>query len=216
MAMSAGLASFNDLSVNSLMKQFRDVLTEKLREGQKYTLEKVTDFTNSAFRAIYAGIDKPPGFSANFKFWIGGYGSDMDHGEVWKIEIRNGQLSEPVQLASKLTPSRIMWGGQAQALERLVRGHDPRIELVSGTDDLANEKERFEQIRFLEAPLAHEFMPVRDAANLAAFLVDLTIKYVSFLPEPNTVGGAIDVAAVTRHEGFKWIQRKHCYPPELN
>ena len=82
-------------------------------DGQKHALEKVTDFTNSAFRAIYAGIDNPPGFSANSKFRTGGYGSGMDHGETWKTGTRNGRLSAPVRPAGRLAPSRIMWGGRA-------------------------------------------------------------------------------------------------------
>lgn len=38
------------------------------------------------------------------------------------------------------------------------------------------------------------------------------------LPRPDavTVGGELDVATVTKHEGFKWINRKHYYSRELN
>jgi hypothetical protein len=28
--------------------------------------------------------------------------------------------------------------------------------------------------------------------------------------------GPIEIAAITKHEGFKWIERRHFYPPELN
>jgi hypothetical protein len=31
-----------------------------------------------------------------------------------------------------------------------------------------------------------------------------------------TVTGGIEIAAMTRHEGFKWIKRKHHYPRDLN
>ena len=59
-------------------------------------------------------------------------------------------------------------------------------------------------------------MPVQDAIDLAIFLVETTIGFTKFLPGANTVGGAVDVATVTRHEGFKWIRRKHYYPNNLN
>jgi len=59
-------------------------------------------------------------------------------------------------------------------------------------------------------------MPVQDAIDLAQFLVTTTINFTKFLPGANTVGGAVDIATVTRHEGFKWIKRKLYYSAELN
>ena len=59
-------------------------------------------------------------------------------------------------------------------------------------------------------------MPVQDAIDLADFLVDLAKGYSAFLPGANVVGGDTDIATVTKHEGFKWIRRKHYYPAHLN
>jgi hypothetical protein len=33
---------------------------------------------------------------------------------------------------------------------------------------------------------------------------------------PKTVGGPIEIAAITKHEGFKWIERRHFFPPAHN
>ncbi|MCY4150606.1 MAG: hypothetical protein OXF73_14905, partial [Gammaproteobacteria bacterium] len=57
---------------------------------------------------------------------------------------------------------------------------------------------------------------VQDAINLADFLVDMTKRHAAFLPGADTVGGDTDIATVTKHEGFKWIRRKHYYSPQLN
>jgi hypothetical protein len=61
-------------------------------------------------------------------------------------------------------------------------------------------------------------MPIQDAIDLAEFLVDLTIKYERFIlmPGAGTVGGPIEVAAITKHEGFKWVKRKHYFSPQFN
>ena len=59
-------------------------------------------------------------------------------------------------------------------------------------------------------------MPIQDAINLADFLVDVTKRYFAFHPGADIVGGSTDIATVTRHEGFKWIKRKHYYPADLN
>jgi hypothetical protein len=31
-----------------------------------------------------------------------------------------------------------------------------------------------------------------------------------------TVGGVAEIAAITKHEGFKWVQRKHFFKTEYN
>jgi hypothetical protein len=36
------------------------------------------------------------------------------------------------------------------------------------------------------------------------------------MKQPKIVGGPIEIAAITKHEGFRWIQRKHFYPAGLN
>jgi hypothetical protein len=59
-------------------------------------------------------------------------------------------------------------------------------------------------------------MPVQDAIDLADFLVETTKRFVRFLPGADTVGGDTDIAVVTKHEGFKWVQRKHFFNTNLN
>ena len=52
-----------------------------------------------------------------------------------------------------------------------------------------------------------EAMPIQDAVDLARFLVQATISFVKFsVARPKTVGGPIGVAAITKHEGFRWFQ----------
>lgn len=59
-------------------------------------------------------------------------------------------------------------------------------------------------------------MPIQDAIDLAEFLARLTIEFVRFCPGDATVGGPIEIAAVTKHEGFKWVRRKHYFNAALN
>lgn len=55
-----------------------------------------------------------------------------------------------------------------------------------------------------------EAMPIRDAVDLARFLVETTIGFVKFsIARPKTVGGSITIAAITKHEGFRWVQRQN-------
>jgi hypothetical protein len=59
-------------------------------------------------------------------------------------------------------------------------------------------------------------MPIQDAAELAEFLAETAVKTSHFAPGAATVGGPIELAAITKHEGYKWIKRKYYYSRELN
>ena len=65
-------------------------------------------------------------------------------------------------------------------------------------------------------PVAHPAMPIQDAIDLVRYLAEVTAGFVRFRPGANTVSGPIDLAAITLHEGFRWVARKHYYPSALN
>ena len=70
-----------------------------------------------------------------------------------------------------------------------------------------------ELVRDLYATLSVPAMPIQDAIDLARFLVETTIGFVRFsVFLPKSVGGAVEIAAITKHEGFRWVQRKSFYP----
>ena len=59
-------------------------------------------------------------------------------------------------------------------------------------------------------------MPKMELIELAEALVSITVIERKATFNEGTVGGPIDVAFITKHEGFVWIKRKHYFEPELN
>lgn len=59
-------------------------------------------------------------------------------------------------------------------------------------------------------------LPVPDLATLAETLVALTSLKERVTVGTETVGGAVDVASITKGDGFIWIKRKHYFDPALN
>ena len=57
---------------------------------------------------------------------------------------------------------------------------------------------------------------IKDAIDLVKFLADISVNSSRFVPGSQVIGGSIDIAVITKHEGFKWIQRKHYYDKDLN
>jgi hypothetical protein len=58
--------------------------------------------------------------------------------------------------------------------------------------------------------------PKEELAAMAEALVNLTSIKRKMSYESETVGGPIDVAVISKGDGFIWIKRKHYFQPELN
>ncbi|MGE3303613.1 MAG: hypothetical protein AB7M12_10920, partial [Hyphomonadaceae bacterium] len=56
----------------------------------------------------------------------------------------------------------------------------------------------------------------KELGEVAYSLVELTSRKRRYSAEIETVGGPIDVAVLTRNEGFIWVRRKHYFDAELN
>ncbi len=59
-------------------------------------------------------------------------------------------------------------------------------------------------------------LPKDELAAMAESLVNLTIFKLKVTMESETVGGPIDVAVISKGDGFIWIKRKHYFKAELN
>lgn len=59
-------------------------------------------------------------------------------------------------------------------------------------------------------------LPVEELASMAAALVNLTSQKRRYTPDAETVGGAVDVAIITKGDGFVWIDRKFYFESEKN
>lgn len=59
-------------------------------------------------------------------------------------------------------------------------------------------------------------LPKDELASMAEALVNLTSFKRRVSIQAETVGGPIDVAVISKGDGFIWIKRKHYFKPELN
>ena len=205
--MFAGLAHFGPVSISYLAKDLRIILEENII-GNTYDFKQVVDYAFKFFNDAYRKSQPKTSSTHSFEFWVGGYDFQIQNGEIWKFEMQQGKFNKPVQWVSPQVPDQILWGGQGQAISRLLLGYDPLLPQTFQMDP--------SQLTHLHTPLVHSTMPLQDAIDLANFLVDMTKTYFAFLPGADIVAGDTDIATVTKHEGFKWINRKHYYPSEYN
>lgn len=61
-----------------------------------------------------------------------------------------------------------------------------------------------------------KFLPKQDLAYMAESLVNLTAFKRKVSDDSETVGGPIDVAIISKADGFIWVKRKHYFDKDMN
>lgn len=220
-AMTCGMGHIGDRSISNLAKEMRFELSkgDNSIAADSYTVKSVVDRAHEFIARRYHDAIGAPRNGDYLEFWVGGYGSSNKHGEIWKIVISDGVTLAPSQVNAADDGQGIFWGGQGQAISRLLLGIDPAfVDALkqAGVDKTVASTLFTAASNRMETPVLHATMPTIDAIRLADFLVDTTKSYFSFAFGSDIVGGATDIATVTKWEGFKWIRRKHYYSAELN
>jgi hypothetical protein len=143
-------------------------------------------------------------------FVVGGYDADATYGRVFELSIPHSPTP------TETIPVGVFgarWGGQREVVDRLITGFDPRLPGVAlevlkhKVEDNGVGLDRDMKAR-LQMPIPWQFLPLQDCVDLSVFLIRATIQLQQWLVGVRGVGGAIDVATVTRAEGFRAIQVK--------
>jgi hypothetical protein len=222
-AMSTGAGGIGNESVETLLKDLRrrfdgrdPAYPEWRLDGASYTMEEVAGRLRTFLFEEKAALCEEP---TNLQLRLCGYSSGRPLAEVWQVSMTGQDCPPPRQIMEE-TAFGVMWDGQYEALNRLILGLGFDIGAALVKHDLAAEQAsrlQEELVRDLYATLSVPAMPIQDAVDLARFLVETTIGFVRFAVfMPKSVGGAVEIAAITKHEGFRWVQRKGFYPAKLN
>lgn len=221
-----GSGNIGNASIGTLIKDLRKKLTNTPEimgfNPQEYTMRGVAGLLGSFLNEECQKLDAAARTNVNVGFLLGGYSKPGDLGESWSVEIVQGVAQPPKELRESHIPG-VSWGGQAEILQRIMLGFSPGLfDVLAGVmkpsqnpATLAVQLMPLLSTR-LQAPMVFAPMPIQDAIDLARFLVHASIMFSRFSPGPNIVGGPIEIAAITKHEDFKWISRKHYYDEAVN
>jgi hypothetical protein len=221
-----GSGNIGNASIGTLIKDLRKKLTENPAQmgfdPKNYSMSGVVSILAKFLSEACDKLKPAEKASINAGFLLGGYSVAGDLAESWSVEISNGVAQDPKKLRES-NDAGISWGGQAEVLQRMMLGYSPQIfDVLSQISNPAQPKEvLIQQLSplfntFLQAPMVFAPMPIQDAIDLARFLVHTASMFSRFIPGPNVVGGPIEIAAITKHEHFKWVSRKHYYDQSFN
>lgn len=219
-AMTFGRAAIKGLSIASHAKDLRlrlagevaDSIAPEL-DAATYTVEDVAKSVQRYFREQCNGET-----GDDLGFVVGGFSADKQSPEMWQVLLSDTSGDTIEQVVAPGAPG-IVTQGMTDAITRLVDGAGldlgyalEQMGVAKGTGEAAAEAIR-DQLRM---SWAWPGMPLGETIDMARFLVETQINFVRFMPGDAMVGGPVEIAALTKHEGFKWVQRKHYYSVQLN
>ncbi len=225
-AITWGAGSIGNASISTLIKDLRRRFCGKdpsykawAIDEKLYTVEQIAGrlkeyIFNELYTPEYAQWAEKPALG----FVVAGYSANGGMAEEYQIDINNGTCNGP-RLIRPNNDTGVTGCGEPEAIQRLmfgIAGNLPKILI----NDLGVQPNNVQSVlnsiqQKCHAPLVIPAMPIQDAIDLSEFLIDLTIKFSKFNIGAPTVGGPIEIAAITKYEGFKWVKRKHYFNTEL-
>ncbi|MEW6009309.1 MAG: hypothetical protein AB1629_06730 [Candidatus Omnitrophota bacterium] len=209
-AMAYGQALILNKSIQSLVEEFK-VLNSEINT---MTIDEVAKKLNDYFKKIYEEhLSKYPDNKIDsLGFMIAGYDSSGE-GKLFELNIPSGEIKK---VRSTKDGFGANWHGQTDVIMRLIIGCSPELAAIIEKNNKAHIAASDQQIdpRQSEYILGFEYMTIRDAIDLATFLIKTTIETQRFSYGTKRqmgiipgVGGDIDVAIITP-EGFRWVKKK--------
>lgn len=219
-AITYGLGNIGHASIATLAKDFRCDLENKI-DPENYELKDIaemfSDFISEKYEKVFekAPIPNRPILG----FIIAGYSSESDLPEEYKItfpqQVKPNSIRQPDEVG-------LTWNGEIEPLTRLILGHGGHLQhsVQKAINHFKSENDAGQFIQILkqdsQVSLISPGMPLQDVIYLSEYLVETAIKFAKYRPGAQTVGGPIEIAVISKHEGFKWIKRKHYFDTELN
>lgn len=195
---------------HSFIPEFEEHLEENFKKNgvERLSIEKFSKELSDFFLNQWGKL-MPETFSGpDMIFLVGGYDEGSPYGRVYMIKIPR----EPEPVEQNVDRFGVTWGGQLESTNRLIKGFDPKLPLIIKEllklDETQTERLSQHLEGKLSARIPYQFLPLQDCVNLSIFLIRTTMEMQTWMVGIRGVGGAIDVATITRTRGFQTVQRK--------
>lgn len=176
---------------------------------------------------VYYAVDSRIKFKLCKNYTITGFGSsvvslfaqnDVPSSIIWSIE---NSLREKFYENN----SKSIIGLRDEIVQQMTTANAPQqlIDILNNLDIAQYNKDYKDGMdKYIEEnytkPLVDTvaYLSKEDIAEMAESLVRMTCIKRRITSKEETVGGPVDVAVVTKGDGFIWMQRKHYFDPQLN
>ena len=134
------------------------------------------------------------------EFLVGGFGSNARFPALYRVRVQENDVVRQFVNGA----GGIAWGGQANGVERIIRGYDGKLRraIEERIDDFDFDQHRLD--------INYPNLPLQEAVNMVSSLVLMQAGMSRFGDGIATVGGRIHFAAVSKKDGIKLLNE-----PEL-
>ena len=176
-----GAADIKGIPISGYINQF---IEEKITD--ETTIDEIPKSLHEFFGD---NLGKPSTF-----FYLCGYKieSNISTPYIYYIDIANSKTSRINANGSEIQYGA-NWGGETEVMTRLLN----HIKINNGTD----------WVDLNTSGIPFNFFTLQDAIDFSLYAVRTTIETFKFQQRIKTVGGPIDILAITT-DGAKWIQNK--------
>ncbi|AOH53364.1 hypothetical protein ABE28_003290 [Peribacillus muralis] len=216
-----GNGSIGKESIATIVKNYRELIStgEDKIDKNHYTLEDLANTFHSFILEKYKNeYSHLKGNGPYTGFTISGYSANASYAEEWRVEL-NGMIENQPFLLSSQDHTGMKWAGQPEAISRLVNGYSMQLQSVLLSTGIPEDQVDIIMAQVgnqISSPIINAPMPIKDAIDLADFLIDMTAKFSTYTAGDQSVGGPIEIASITKHEGFKWAKRKLYFTSDYN
>jgi hypothetical protein len=187
-------------TAHSLMPEFEAQLAGKPRLSVEQFAILLSKFFNDQWTSRGGGTGNA------MEFIVGGYDEGEAYGKLFAFAVPTA--TTPVQ--QHQNDFGIHWGGQTEITSRILNGYDgPSLFLIAGKVPNPDQNTLKSEISGVSgARIPYQFLPLQDCVDLSMLLIRTTAQILDYQIGIRGVGGNIDVATITRKEGFQYVQRK--------
>jgi hypothetical protein len=196
-------------TAHSYIPEFEEELA-KAHVGRLSVLDfakKLSDFFMRQWQQL--GMPQAQQYSGpDMTFLVGGYDVKEPYGTVFEFFIPK----KPSPKEWHKDTFGMVWGGQKEFTDRLIQGFDDALPILVqkhlGITDNQRDGLKDYLKNNLQAKIPFPFLPLQDCVDLSIMLIRTTIAIQNWIVGIRGVGGAIDVATITRTGKFKPVQQK--------
>lgn len=209
--MAVGIGSIGRTPMRELILNLRSEIRKKgdrYVDPNNYTIDSVAKTALDYFYELYWQEFSLNANPPKFQIIVTGYDSiikNIPQEFIVHMEGRDFQV-----IPNNKDARGIACYGMPDAVYRLINGYSAKLVDVLNETSVSNDdlEALMNLLRIkLYAPLFKQELPLRDAIDLAKFLVKTASKYARFMPIPPKVGGPTCIAVIPIHDRFRWIKR---------
>ncbi|AGK59165.1 hypothetical protein HYPDE_37468 [Hyphomicrobium denitrificans 1NES1] len=192
----------NPRTAHSFIPEFEAEIANDGRLSVKDFAQKLSDFFAAQFKAAKMPV------TDDMRFLIGGIDQGAPYGTIYEFAIP----SSPSPVETNVGIYGLRWGGQTEITSRILNAIAPEIMHTIGSKLNLDAKQMEELNKAITEqhalPIPYQFLPLQDCVDLAILLVETTAQLMRYTIGIRGVGGDVDVATITRIEGYRPVQVK--------